>query len=134
MSSDKQSLAEMRKELRELRKGEVKPVSKMRKSDISVELERLRNKTETTPLVAATPHAPAKKVKSAVGSIKEAQANEFPIKPSAETVAVSKKANKAVAKAEDPGHAKSEVQSMKAVRASGKMDKLMRLLDRMEDD
>jgi len=133
MPDDKKSLAEMRKELRELRKESVKPVSRLRKADVSAELERLRNKTETTPLVAATPRTPAKKVKSAVEDIKDAKEAQFPMKPSPETVSVSKKANKAVAKAEDPGHAKGEVKDMKAIRG-GKMAKLMRLLDSMEDD
>jgi len=97
---DKKMLADMRKQLRELRKDSVKPVSRMRKADIAAELEKLAHKTDTTPLVAATPMAPAKKAKAAVESIKKAKEAEFPVKPSKETVDVETKAEKAVKKAE----------------------------------
>lgn len=99
-AKEKKMLADMRKELRELRKEAVKPVSRMRKSDIAAELEKLRHKTDTTPLVAATPAAPAKKAKAAVEPIEKAKESEFPVKPSKETVAVESKAQKAVKKAE----------------------------------
>lgn len=76
------SLAEMRKELRELKKAHEKPVSRMKKNDISAELERLRHHREVTAPVAATPSAPAKAMKSSVESVKEAKRKEFPVKPS----------------------------------------------------
>lgn len=97
---EKKSLADMRKELRELRKEHVKPVSRLRKADIASELEKLRHKTETTPLVANMPSAPAKKAKAAVEPIAQAKESEFPVKPSKQVVALEKKAEKATAKAE----------------------------------
>jgi hypothetical protein len=99
-AKEKKSLADMRKALREARKETVKPVSRMRKADIASELERLAHKTDTTPLVAATPMAPAKKAKAAVEPIAKAKESEFPMKPSKEVVALEKKAEKATAKAE----------------------------------
>jgi hypothetical protein len=75
------SLAEMRKELRDMRKETVKPVSRMKKGDIAGEIARFREKRETTPAVAAVPSAPPKKMMSSVESVKEAKAKEFPVAP-----------------------------------------------------
>jgi hypothetical protein len=85
------SLAELRKELRELRKEHVKPASRMRKSDISAEIEKLRGARETTAAPAATPSAPEKVSRSAVESIKKAKAAEFPVKPGPAPKALAKK-------------------------------------------
>jgi hypothetical protein len=75
-------LKDMRDELRELRKTTgMRPISKMKKEDISREIERLKVGRETTPAVAAVPSAPLKKSKSAVESIKEAKRAEFPVMP-----------------------------------------------------
>jgi len=75
------SLKEMRDELRELRKEhpEHKPVSKMRKADISSMIQKLKVHREETPSPAAFSSAPAKMYKSAVESVKEAKAAEFPL-------------------------------------------------------
>jgi len=73
------SLAEMRAQLRELRKDSVKPVSRMRKGDISDELNRLRELRETTPAVRATPVTLPRSKE--VESIKKAKASEFPVVP-----------------------------------------------------
>jgi hypothetical protein len=100
MADTKKMLADMRKELKALRKDSVKPISRMKKADIAMELEKLRHMTETTPLVAATPMAPAKKAKAAVEPIAKAKEMDFPVKPSKETVALESKAQKAVKKAE----------------------------------
>lgn len=75
------SLAEMRKELRELKKTHERPISRMKKSDISMEIERLRHHREVTAPVASTPSAPAKVMKSSVESVKEAKRKEFPVAP-----------------------------------------------------
>ena len=75
------SLAEMRATLRELRKDAVKPVSRMRKSDISAEIQRLQLGREETPPVASISSAPAKMQRSAVTSIKKAKELEFPVVP-----------------------------------------------------
>ena len=71
----------MRDELRALRKDVVKPVSKMRKGDISAEIEKLKKGREETPASAAVPSAPLRKSKAAVESVKAAKAAEFPIAP-----------------------------------------------------
>ena len=75
------SLSEMRAELRELRKShpDHKPVSKMRKGDVSEMIQRLKAGREETPAVASVTSAPAKMYKSAVESVKEARADEFPV-------------------------------------------------------
>lgn len=79
------SLSDMRKELREMRKETVKPVSRMKKGDIAGEIARMREKRETTPAPAAVPSAPPKKLKSSVESIKEAKKHEFPVAPEKHT-------------------------------------------------
>lgn len=84
------SLAEMRKELRELRKGHVKPVSRMKKADIATEIEKLREKRETTAPVASVRGAGVKKSESAVETVKKAKASEFPVKPSKKEVKMEK--------------------------------------------
>lgn len=78
------SLAEMRAELKKLRKEskEHHPISRMKKSDISAQIERLRGAREETPAAAAVPSAGKRVSKAAVESIKEAKAKEFPVKPS----------------------------------------------------
>ena len=85
----------------------------MRKADIASELEKLRHKTETTPLVAATPMAPAKKAKAAVEPIAKAKESEFPMKPSKEVSSLEKKAEKATAKAEAKAPKKDLVEKLR---------------------
>ena len=75
------SAKDLRDELRSLRKEHVKPISKLRVADIASEIQRLKGHREETPAVAAVPSVPHKMYKSAVESIKEAQASEFPTKP-----------------------------------------------------
>jgi hypothetical protein len=96
------SLAEMRAELRELRKShpEHKPVSKMRKADISSMIQKLKvGREETASVATASPSAP-KMFKSATESIKTAKASEFPLAHHSEMP--SKPAPKAKAKKEMP--------------------------------
>jgi len=76
------SLADLRKQLREMKKVQEKPISKMKKADISSEIERMRKVREETPAPAATPSAPHKAISPAVESVKEAKKKEFPVKPS----------------------------------------------------
>jgi len=73
----------MRKELKELRKqhAEHKPVSKLRKADISAQLERLRGMRETTAPVASTPGAEPKKMMPKARSVKESKEEEHPVAP-----------------------------------------------------
>ena len=72
------SLAELRAELRALRKESVKPVSRMKKGDVSAELERLRKMREETPHAAAVPSAKSKAPESAKTYVKAAKETEFP--------------------------------------------------------
>ena len=101
------SLSEMRAELRELRKShpDHKPVSKMRKGDVSEMIQRLKAGREETPAVASVTSAPAKMYKSAVESVKDARADEFPVaihehKAKASQTKAPKAKAKAKAKAE----------------------------------
>lgn len=96
------SLAEMRNELRELRKShpEHKPVSKMRKADISSMIQKLKVNREETPDVAYASSNSAKMYKSASESIKKAKAEEFPLAHHSEMP--SKPAPKPKAKKEMP--------------------------------
>jgi hypothetical protein len=75
------SLAEMRAELRELRKShpEHKPVSKMRKADISSMIQKLKVGREETPAVATASPSGPKMYKSASEGVKKAKAEEFPL-------------------------------------------------------
>lgn len=103
-------LAEMRKQLRELRKDHVKPVSRMKKSDIATEIERLREKRETTAPVASVRGAGVKKSEAAVESIKKAKASEFPVKPSKQSKEAKAEAPKA--KGEKKKVSKSALRAM----------------------
>ena len=112
------SAADLRKQLKELRKLNVPPLSKMKKADISAEIQRLGGKTETTPHSAATPSPPPKQRTPAVGSIKEAKAKEFPVKPAEGKAAKMPKA----APAEAPK------------KKASKMERLMAALAEMSSD
>ena len=120
------SAKEMRDELRMLRKESLKPVSKMRKNDISAEIEKLRVGREETPASAAVPSASLKKSMSSVETIKEAKKMEFPQKPSATMKKSSGGASKSsvVAKKESAGGEKKK----------SKMDKLMEMMMESSDE
>jgi hypothetical protein len=101
-------LDEMKAELRGLRKEAVKPISKMRKGDISAELERLRAHREETPAAAAVPSAPVRMSRAASETIKHAKAEEFPVAP-----APLKKKGGAAAAAAEPKKKVSKAALMK---------------------
>ena len=122
-SHDKKSVADLRAELRALRKEHVKPVSRMRMGDISAEIEALRKARETTPAVDAVPSAPMRKSEAAVKSIKEAKKMEFPMKPGAEV-----KAGEATKTGKKAPVAPVEK------KKSGMKDKLAKMLAMMESD
>ena len=86
------SLKDMRDELRELRRtnGAAKPVSKMKKMEIALELEKLRGHREETPHSAAVPANKSKPMEAKIKDVKVAKEREFPVKPAVE----SKKAKK----------------------------------------
>lgn len=119
----KKSAAELRAELRALRKDHVRPVSRMKVGDISEEIEKLRNARETTPAVDAVPSAPLKKMEAAVKSVKEAKKMEFPMKPSAEV-----KAAPATKTGKKAPVAPVEKKKM------GMKDKLAKMLAAMDED
>jgi hypothetical protein len=75
------SLAEMRAELRELRKShpDHAPVSKMRKADVSDMIQRLKVHRAETPNVTAFSSAPAKMYKAASETVEKAKESEFPL-------------------------------------------------------
>ena len=100
------SLKEMRDQLRELRKESVKPVSRMKKSDIAAEIERMRERREETPPVAAVGGAKTKKMAPATESVKKAKEKEFPVRPATE--GAEKKAKKAAPAAAAPAAKKSK--------------------------
>ena len=115
------SLKEMREELRALRKESVKPVSRMKKGDISAELQKLKSMREETPASAAVPSAPLRKSRSAVETIKEAKAKEFPVAP-----------EKSVSKGTEKPKKVSQAAPKKK---ESKMEKLMRMVaDEMTTD
>jgi len=112
-------LAEMRKQLKEMRKEAVKPVSRMRKADISVEIERMKKLREQTPAPASVPSAASKKVKPVVESVKKAKAAEFPVAP------MKEEKKKAPAKKA----MKEEAPKKKASR----IERAMAMMDEMSD-
>lgn len=107
----------MRKELREMRKETVKPVSRMKKGDISHEIEALRARRETTPAAASTPAAPLKGMKPDVENIKDVKKSVF-MKPAT--------------KAEKAPKAEKVEKAPKAEKMSTKA-KLMKMLADMSD-
>jgi hypothetical protein len=118
-------LKEMRDELRELRKttGQ-RPISRMKKEDISREIERLKVGREETPAVAAVPSAPLKKSKSAVQNVKEAKKAEFPVVP--EDVKTKKSMG--------AGKRGGAVEGGSEKKKMGKKDMMMKLMAMMESD
>ena len=125
-------LKAMREELRRLRKESQKPVSRLRKADIASEIERLKNRREETSPVASTKGATVKASKSAVESIKEAKASEFPVMPAEKKKAGPTGTGKLSKKLpiEQEKHS-APVKEPKA--KSSKMDKLRKLMEMMSD-
>ena len=118
-----------------MRKKVAPAVSRMKKGDISREIDMLRGRTAETPLVAATPSAPQKYAAAAVENIKEAKAEGFPVKPlgakaggkavapdfKADKMASVRAAKKKVVKRTDEG------------KKTGKKEKLLAMLAEMSD-
>ena len=115
------SAKDLKNELRDLRKThpDYMPVSKLKKADVSSQIERLKMKREETPAVAAVPSAPLRKSKAAVETIKEAKASEFPVKPAEKKAAPKTKSGMNAAA------------SAPASKKKSKMDKLMALMEAM---
>lgn len=98
------TLKELRDELRALRKDHVKPISKMRKGDISAEIEMLKRGRAETPAAAATPSASHNLLVAAAESVKEAKASEFPMAPSKSEGTKKGEPRKTARKAYEPKH------------------------------
>lgn len=122
-------LKSLRDELRKLRKDSVKPVSRMKKADIATEIEKLKNKREETPAVASTKGATVKASKSAVESVKEAKASEFPVAP-VEKKKVGSKTSKKLPVESVTHSAPAPVKGGKT--KSSKMAKLQKLMEMMD--
>ena len=117
---------ELKDELRKLRKESQKPVSKMRIADVASEIERLKGKREETPPVASTPAEKApKKMTPKIKDVKEAKENEFPTAPSEGS---KKKSGKAVVVGGSGAVGET------TTKASGKKDKLAKLLAMLDSD
>lgn len=128
------SAKEMREELRALRKEhpDHRPVSKMKKGDISEMIQKMKAGREETPAVASITNASPRKMKSEVESIHKAKELEFPLefasgeaKEKAPKKAVAKKMPepkkaepKMKAKAEPPAKAGKGSEEMKAKMAN----------------
>lgn len=110
------SLAEMRKELREARKETVKPVSRMKKGDILMELEKMKGKRESVPPVASVVGATPMKAEMKVKDVKKAKEKEFPTAPVAES------------KAKEP-----KAKAPAAPKKLSKMEMMMKMIDEMSD-
>lgn len=124
------SLAEMRAELRELRKEHVKPVSRMKKGDISAEIQKMKVHREETAAPAATHSVGAPRMtKSAVESVKHAKAAEFPMQPSDCKTAVMAKQSTSKAPA---GKAAAKVKAPEAKKKSLTREQLQAMIDSME--
>jgi hypothetical protein len=126
------SLSDMRKELREMRKETVKPVSRMRKGDISAEIERLRNLRETTPPAAATPSAPVRKQDPSVEDVKSVKKKVVMLeKPGAAVKDGMKKPSAEKPKAD----MKSQPKMKDAAPSAKKLTKavMMKMLSEMKD-
>lgn len=123
-SKYRMSLKDMRDELRALRKDSVKPVSRMKKGDILLELERLRGKREDTPPVASTTGAKPKKMEAKIDDIKVSKEKEFPVKPVEEKKKAGKKSS---------GMAVGKSAAADAPEKKSKMERLMAMIDEMSD-
>lgn len=115
-------VSDLRKELKELRKASKAhtAVSRMKKEDISAEIQRLKGYREETPAVAAVPSAPHRKQETELHSIKEAKAKEFPLKPAK------------LDKAKDVSTKVSKKEPAPKKKLS-KMERLMEMLDSDEE-
>jgi hypothetical protein len=121
---------EMKDELRQLRKQNMKPVSRMKVADISAEIQKLKGHREETPAPAAVPSAPLKKSMSSVESIKDAKMHEFPVKPNQGVTAGTKGAKPGKAPKDNVSAAVAEEKASEQKKKS----KLARLLEMMDEE
>ena len=121
------SAKDLKDELRRLRKEHQKPVSKMRIADVASEIEKLKAKREETPAPAATPAEKSpKKMVAKIPDVKVAKAAEFPVAPAASEKKKSGKKEVVVGGSGAIGET--------TTKASGKKDKLAKLLAMLDSD
>lgn len=117
------SLADLRKELRELRKESGhRPISKMKKADVAHELERLREKRETTAPVAATHGAAPRKMAPRAADVHESKEREHPVKP----------AEAGTKKGEERKTARKAYEGETPSKKKDLMAKMMKLMEEMD--
>ena len=121
----------MREELRRMRKETQKPVSRMKKADISAEIERMKVRREETPAVASTVASIPKKMNPSVETVKEAKAAEFPVAPA---VAKSKPAPKSAAKSAAKAEVKVEKSEEAPKKKESKLKRLMAMMKALDED
>ena len=125
------SAADLRNELRALRKEQMKPVSRMSKGDVSAEIQRLKVAREETPLPAATnsarervPTVPTAMAQDStfekVGGTKKGMPRKTARKAYEEVAEAPKAAPKAKAKAAPKAKAKAAPKAAPAPAAPAK--------------
>lgn len=122
--------AELKAELRALRKDAIKPVSRMKVLDVAAEIQKLKGIRETTPASASMTSAPAKKGKSSVETIQEAKEKGFPVKPDTMVTDGPRKAgrpkNSSAFAPKAPKDISNDIEKKKS--------KLERLMEMMDED
>jgi hypothetical protein len=116
-------LAEMRAELKLMRQEhpDFKPVSKMKKADISSLLEKMKQSVEITPAIALTKDEPTKPAKGEVLKVKAVSESKVaPMKMKAEPKMKEKKEEKPVEEAKKKETMAERMARIRAMR--GKKD------------
>lgn len=116
------SAKELRDELRALRKEAVRPISKMKKGDVSAEIEKLRKAREDTPLPAATAGTSAKKTAELKPKLTAEYRREFE---------GLKAGNKPVTAAKAKGVKASDAKTAPEKKKSSKLERLMAMMEEM---
>ena len=119
-----ESVSELRKQLRELRKGTQKPVSKMSKMDCALELERLKHHSATTPAVAQQSPSEKRPEKSTAPTLKKMQ--EHPLLTPAQEKMAAVRASKG--KKADPA------EGQKKTTKKDMMAKMAKMMAEMSDE
>jgi len=96
-----ETTAELRKQLKELRKGSSKPVSKMSKMDCALEIERMKHHSASTP--AVNQQSPSEKhlQTSTAPTLKKHQEHPLPVPASEKMAAVRAAKGKKAAPAKE---------------------------------
>jgi hypothetical protein len=118
-------LAEMRAELKLMRQEhpDFKPVSKMKKADISSLLEKMKQHTEITPAIALTKDEPTKPAKGEILKVKAVSESKVaPMKEKAKAEPKKKAEAKKEEKHEEPKKKETMAERMARIRAMKKKE------------